>query len=92
MIRVSRNPEWPVDSKVILAGSVTRHVTFGRGRHERTLWLCTPEQILARVKEFPPQMINKGQEGLMRNYTSADYEEFEHAGEKFDEGDPQGLR
>ena len=92
VIRVSRCPEWEVDSKVILSGSVSRSVTFGQGVSERTLWLCSPSQILAKVVAFPKRMIEMGQEGTLRNYTSEDMDTFVEAGDKFDEGDPQGLR
>lgn len=92
VVLVSRCEAVAVDVKVVLAGSVSRSITFGYGENTRTLWLATPDQIEAYVTEFPEKMIERGERHVLDGYTSADHDEFEEAGQKFDEGDSQGLR
>ena len=78
--------------KLFIAASAQQAVTFGLGAEERTLWVVTPHQVLFTLTDFPDKMIEKGTQHHLANYDSKDFEEFDRAGDKFDEGSPEGLQ
>jgi hypothetical protein len=77
-----------IDDKVVLRDSVTRMIKYGRGSEERILWICVPDQIWAKLKDFPDSAVKLG--GVPTpQYTGKDLERWAEDDGKIDEGDPQ---